>query len=49
MKSLSILALLLSALFLSGCNTMSGFGKDVQKVGDKVEEAAEDCHSGRTC
>lgn len=49
MKKFSMLALFLSALALAGCNTMSGFGKDVQKVGDKVEEAAEDCHSGRTC
>ncbi|PWF47968.1 entericidin A/B family lipoprotein [Massilia glaciei] len=28
------------ALFLAGCNTMQGFGQDVQKVGDKVERAA---------
>jgi predicted small secreted protein len=25
---------------LAGCNTMQGFGKDVQKVGDKIEESA---------
>jgi Predicted small secreted protein len=39
------IALLLLALFtigtLSACNTVKGVGKDVQKVGDKVEEAAE--------
>ena len=37
-------ALMLLSLFsvavLSGCNTVKGFGKDVQKVGEKVEEAS---------
>lgn len=37
-------ALMLIALFsvaaLSGCNTVNGFGKDVQKVGEKVEDAS---------
>ena len=28
---------------LTACNTMAGAGKDVQKVGEKVEEKAEDC------
>ena len=36
--------LLLTAMFsmavLSGCNTVKGFGKDVQKVGEKVEESS---------
>ena len=36
-----LFALSLIALFLAGCNTMSGFGKDVQKVGSKVEGAAK--------
>jgi entericidin A len=26
---------------LAGCNTVSGFGKDVQKLGRKMEEAAD--------
>ena len=39
--SLAILALL-SANFLVACNTVEGAGKDVQKVGEKVEEAADD-------
>ena len=38
-------ALLLLALFsvgtLTACNTVKGAGKDVQKVGEKVEEAAD--------
>ena len=27
--------------FLTGCNTVEGFGKDVQKAGDKIEKAAK--------
>ena len=34
-------ALLLCAMVLAGCNTVAGAGKDVQKVGEKVEEAAK--------
>jgi entericidin A len=42
-----LLALMLISLFslgtLSACNTMAGLGEDVQKVGEKVEDKAEDC------
>jgi predicted small secreted protein len=42
-----LIALMLLACFSSGtltaCNTMAGAGKDVQKVGEKVEQKAEDC------
>jgi entericidin A len=42
-----LLALLLISMFslgaLSACNTMRGLGQDVQKVGEKVEDKAEDC------
>ncbi len=30
----------LSLLAAAGCNTMEGFGKDVQKTGEKIEDAA---------
>lgn len=39
-----LIALIAAPLFvatLSGCNTMSGFGKDVQKAGDKIEDSAD--------
>ncbi len=40
-----LMALMLLAMFsvgtLSACNTVKGAGKDVQKVGDKVEDAAD--------
>ena len=35
-----LFALSCIVFFLSACNTMEGFGKDVQKVGTKVEGAA---------
>jgi predicted small secreted protein len=42
-----LVAVMLLALFssatLTACNTMAGAGKDVQKVGEKVEQKAEDC------
>ncbi|HRN61688.1 MAG TPA: entericidin A/B family lipoprotein [Luteimonas sp.] len=40
-----LMALILLAMFstvtLSACNTVKGVGKDVEKVGDKVQEAAD--------
>jgi entericidin A len=46
-----IIALTLLTLFsagmLTGCNTMAGAGKDVQKAGEKVEDKAQDCKDGR--
>lgn len=45
-----LIALSMLALFslgmLSACNTMKGAGQDVQKVGEKVEDKADD--SGAT-
>jgi entericidin A len=35
-----LFAFIAVALFLTGCNTVEGFGRDVQKVGGKVEKAA---------
>jgi predicted small secreted protein len=41
MKKFSAVFILTSmVLVLAACNTMSGVGKDVQKAGQKVEEAA---------
>lgn len=41
MKKQSIVFLLLMAAFiLSGCNTVQGVGKDVQRGGEAVEDAA---------
>ncbi|GGP19657.1 entericidin A/B family lipoprotein [Silvimonas iriomotensis] len=37
MKSLFALLMMLSVLMLAGCNTVHGFGQDVQKVGEKIQ------------
>ncbi len=46
-----VFALMLLAMFstatLTACNTMAGFGKDVEKAGDKIEDKAEDCKDGK--
>ena len=36
-----ITALLLATFALSGCNTLQGIGKDVQKAGSAIEDAAK--------
>lgn len=42
-RSIALLLLLaFSASLLAACNTTQGFGKDLQKVGEKVEGAAEE-------
>ena len=35
------LMVVVSLGILAGCNTMEGFGKDVSKVGDKIEQKAD--------
>jgi len=35
-----IVVLIAAALTLAGCNTMQGLGKDVEKLGDKIQEKA---------
>ena len=37
MRKLIIILLSLAVVGLAGCNTVKGFGKDVQKVGEKIE------------
>jgi entericidin A len=40
-RTLQICALsLFSLAMLAGCNTMAGAGKDIQRAGDKIEDAA---------
>jgi entericidin B len=36
-----LLALLLLAGFVAGCNTMEGAGKDIQRGGEKLQDSAE--------
>jgi entericidin A len=37
----TILAIALTTIVLTGCNTVAGIGKDVQKVGQVVEGAGK--------
>ena len=39
MKKLFVLVL--ACITLSACNTVKGFGQDVQKAGEKLEDAAK--------
>lgn len=41
MKVLSTMLILAFAVVVSGCNTFAGAGKDIQKGGEKIEDAAE--------
>jgi|APCry1669189070_1035195.scaffolds.fasta_scaffold149403_1 predicted small secreted protein len=41
MKTLSLLLSLSFLLALTGCNTVKGVGQDLQKAGEKIEEAAK--------
>jgi entericidin B len=34
-------ALFLLGLFLTGCNTMSGVGRDIERGGEKLQGSAE--------
>lgn len=38
-----LLALLMSSFFvmLAGCNTMEGAGKDIERGGEKIQDAAD--------
>jgi entericidin A len=38
---LKIIAAMLAIGVMAGCNTMAGAGKDVQSVGDSLENSAE--------
>ena len=37
----TMLIMLVAMFMLSACQTMEGFGKDVEKVGSKIEEKAK--------
>jgi predicted small secreted protein len=39
-KFVSVLSILAFSIGLTACNTMKGFGKDVERGGEKVQGAA---------
>jgi predicted small secreted protein len=42
MKPFLLLTVVLAVFGVNGCETMEGFGKDVQKLGDSIEKSASD-------
>lgn len=42
MKKIVAPLLLVGLVTLAGCNTMEGVGKDVERGGEKVQDAAKD-------
>lgn len=45
MKKLFLIALLGSVVALTGCNTIAGAGKDVQRAGEGIEDASRDARN----
>lgn len=41
LQKTAVFVLTVSLVILAGCNTMEGFGKDVSKVGGKIEQKAD--------
>jgi len=39
-KMISVCGILIVSIGLTACNTMQGFGKDVERGGEKVQDAA---------
>jgi predicted small secreted protein len=37
----NVLALVLLAGFIAGCNTMKGVGQDIERGGEKMQDSAE--------
>lgn len=40
LKITSLLALIAASFCFSGCNTMEGAGKDIERGGEKLQDAA---------
>ncbi len=40
-KYLATMLLVLFAVALGGCNTVHGFGQDIEKLGDKMQESSK--------
>lgn len=40
MKIFPTIFMILGLIALAGCNTIQGVGKDMQKAGEKIEDAA---------
>jgi len=45
MKKMFLIALLGAVVGLTGCNTIAGAGKDVQRAGQGIEDASHDARN----
>ena len=45
-KLVALLSLVIVTFGATGCNTMKGVGKDVERGGEKVQDAAQDAQTG---
>ncbi len=41
MKAFTVLFVLTAVFYLTACNTMAGFGRDLQKGGEAIERSAQ--------
>ena len=41
MKKVLVLVLVAAGIISTGCNTINGMGKDVERVGEKVQSVAK--------
>jgi entericidin B len=41
MRMFSVFMMLMAVIYLSACNTMAGVGKDIQRGGEALENAAD--------
>lgn len=46
-KAVTLISLIVFSMSLSACNTMRGFGKDVERGGEKVQDKAADVQNGK--
>ena len=45
--ALSLTVMIIAGIVASGCNTFKGAGRDIQKGGEAVENAAEDVQNDK--
>lgn len=45
--ALSLIVMVIAGIVASGCNTFKGAGRDIQKGGQAVENAAEEVQDGK--
>ena len=47
-RSMAIVSVVLVTLFSTECNTMHGFGKDVEQGGEKIQNSSDNVQNGNS-